>query len=160
MKLRSFLCINNFHRKHFSLTLYHGSLKRMADRVHINGSRHDGDFQVVSDNLLGLMGEGKSKISRKTSFMKFIKDNKIHPVECSIFYQHSGKNSFRHDFNACIFRNFGFKANTIAHSFSYRFSEQVSHALSDLSGCNSPGFENDYFPLASQCLKHGKRENG
>ena len=80
--------------------------------------------------------ESKSKIRIQIAFMKLIKNNEPNTLERRIALQHAGENTFRDDFNSCLFADTGIQPNTIADGFAGPFSKQLRHP----QGCSPRGY--------------------
>lgn len=154
------LGIEGLHGKHSSGTLDERCMKGLTDGRCVDSDRHDDDFQVGADDILCLQGQCQCQVGMDASFVELVEDNHVDTLEGGIIDEHSGKDAFGENFDACLGRHLVLKSYTIAYRLACWFTYETCHSFGYLSGGEASGFQHEDFPLAVHSFEDGERQQG
>ena len=150
--------MDSLDREYTSLILHKGCIEQLADRLSINGGRHDYNTEVRPNDLLGFLRQCKSYVRSEIAFVKFVEDNHADAFKRRIVYNHSCQDAFCQHLNAGIFRHLRFKSHTITDGFPHLLAYHCRHSLGNLSGCQSSRFEHQDLSSIVEIVQNGERE--
>jgi len=97
----------------------------------------------------------------KVALMKFVKNDHGDTIQGGVGLDASGKDSFGHNLNACVFRNAGVETDGIADGLPRLFAQAARHPAGGGHSGDPPRLEHDdAAPLRFNAVKKCNRDTG
>ena len=119
-----FRYVKDLHGVHLSFAGDGCGVQGTAKRFRIQGRGQDDDFQVRTQQVLDLAGQGEGGIAVETALVEFVKQDGSDAFQGRIFDQHPGQDAFGQDFDAGLPGNPLLETDPVTDGFSDRFPQQ------------------------------------
>ena len=147
---------DDLHREHLPPAFYQRRIQFPAQRIRVDGGRHQENSQVGPQHLLRLARKREGHIGGQAPLVELVENDHGNAIQPRIVHEPAHEDAFREHLDTGKSRYLLLEPHPVPDRPADRLSQHVSHPLGDLPGGHPPWLQHQHFPFDP--FQDGQRE--